>query len=355
MKSIIRKTGLLLLIAALLLTILASCNGTDTETTASPTTTTTTTQPTTTTLAETTIPTETTTPVETTTPPEPIQITDQADREVTLDGIPETIISLSPSNTEVLFALGLGDKVIGVTNWCNYPEEALEKTKIGGFSPTDIDVSIEQIVAMDPDLIVATETHLTEVVPKLEQFVPDAAIIILLTSTESFNVIFEAIELVGEATGTVERAAQLVDDMNERITSVTEKTSTLTEEEKPKVLYIVWADPIFAIGGGTLGNTLIEAAGGINIFSDTDGSPMTDLETILARNPDVMLGSLNVGTGMDLAYQFVLTDERLAGVNARLNDQVYGINDDLYGRAGPRLILALEELAARLHPELFSE
>jgi iron complex transport system substrate-binding protein len=270
-----------------------------------------------------------------------------------LEKIPETIISLSPSNTEVLFALGLGDKVVGVTQYCNYPEEALDKTKIGGFSPNDIDVSIEQIVAIGPDLILATETHMNEVVPKLEQFVPEAAIIVILTSTPSFDTVFEAIEIIGEATGTVEQAAQIVSGMRERITAITDITDNLTEPEKPKVFYIVWHEPIFAIGGGTLGNTLIEAAGSINIFQDTEGSPMTDLETIIDRNPDVILGSLGVGTGADLAYQFVLNDERLSGVNARINNQVYPVNTDLYGRPGPRLVEALEELAALLHPELF--
>ena len=240
-----------------------------------------------------------------------------------------------------------------VTQYCTYPAEAQEKTKIGGFSPTDIDVSIEQIVALDPDLILATETHLAEVVPKLEQLVPEATVLVILTQTESFEVIFEAIEMIGKCTGAGDRADQILTDMKARIKAITDVTDQLQESEKPKVLYIVWNDPIFAIGGGTLGNTLIEAAGGINIFADTEGAPMTDLETIIYRNPDVMLGSLNVGTGMDMAYQFILNDERLAGVNARLNNQVYGVNDDWYGRPGPRLVLALEELAKWLHPELF--
>jgi iron complex transport system substrate-binding protein len=247
----------------------------------------------------------------------------------------------------------LGDKVVGVTKYCNYPAAALDKPKIGGFSPTDIDVSVEQIVDMGPDLILATETHLTEVVPKLEQFLPETTVLVLLTSTPSFDVVFEAIEMVGEATDTGEQAAQIVSEMNDRITAVTDITGSLSESERPGVLYVVWHEPIFAIGGGTLGDTLIEAAGGTNIFGDIEGAPIVDLETIIARNPDVMLGSLAVGTGMDLAYQFVMNDERLSGVNARLNDQVYGVNDDLYGRPGPRLVEALEELAKWLHPELF--
>ena len=159
--------------------------------------------------------------------------------------------------------------------------------------------------------------------------------------------------MVGQVTGTQEMASQLISGMRARIEVITDVTDNLTEAKKPKVLYVVWHEPIFAIGGGTLGNTLIEAAGGVNVFGDTDGAPMTDLETIIDRNPDVILGSLAVGTGADLAYQFVLNDERLSDVNARLNDQVYGVNDDLYGRPGPRLVEALEELAIMLHPELF--
>jgi iron complex transport system substrate-binding protein len=320
LKSLITKLGAVLLVATVLLGLLASC----------------------------------TTPEKTTESTTPLQITDQADRTVTLKTTdPQKIISLSPSNTEILFALGLGDRVVGVTQWCNYPAEAQDKTKIGGFSPTDIDVGIEQIVDIGPDLILATETHLTEVVPKLEEFVPEATILVLLTQTESFDVIFEAINLVGQCTGTGETAAQLVADMSDRIKATTDITDNLTDAERPSVFYIVWHDPIFAIGGGTLGNTLIEAAGGINIFRDTTGSPIVDLEAIIDRNPEVILGSSAVGAGADLPYQFALTDERLSGVDARLNNRVYGANDDIYGRPGPRLVEALEELAKLLHPELF--
>jgi iron complex transport system substrate-binding protein len=287
------------------------------------------------------------------TPVFPLTITDQTDRTVTIEAEPQSIISMSPSNTEILFALGLGDKVAGVTQYCNYPAEAQEKTKIGGFSATDIDVSIEQIVAIDPDLILATETHLTEVVPKLEQFLPETAILVILTSTESFEVVFDAIELVGQCTGTEENATLLVAEMNDQIRAITDMTDTLPDSERKKVFYMVWQEPIFAIGGGTLGNTLIDAAGGVNIFGDIDGAPIVDLESIIDKNPDVILASTAVGTGADLPYQFALNEERLSGVNARINNQVYGVNDDLYGRPGPRLVEALEELVALLHPELF--
>ena len=326
MKRKIFKIGTVLLVATIFFSLLVSCSTTE----------------------------ETTTPATVTESPTPRQVIDQADRTVSLETTnPQKIISLSPSNTEILFALGLDDRVVGVTQWCNYPAAAQEKTKIGGFSETDIDISIEQIVAIGPDLILATETHLTEVVPKLEEFVPGAAILILLTQTESFDVVFEAINLVGESTGTEAAAAQLVADMSGRIKAITDVTDNLTAAERPGVFYIVWNDPIYAIGGGTLGNTLIEAAGGVNIFEDTTGSFIADLETIIDRNPEVILGSSMLGAGGDLPYQFALTDERLSGVDARLNNRVYGINDDIFGRPGPRLVEALEELAALLHPELF--
>jgi iron complex transport system substrate-binding protein len=282
-----------------------------------------------------------------------VEITDQAGRMVTLEKVPERIISLAPSNTEILFALGLGDKVVGVTQYCNYPPEAQDKPKIGGFSATEIDVSMEQIVAADPDLILATETHLSEIVPKLEQLLPDTKVIVLLTQTESFDVIFEAINLVGKCTDNENKATQLVAEMKSKIKAITDKTDKLQDSEKPRVLYIVWHDPIYAIGGGTLGNSLIEAAGGTNIFKEQTGAPIVDLETIIDRNPQVILGSAAIGTGADLPYQFALNEERLKVVDARINNQVYGVNDDITGRPGPRIVEALEQLANMLHPELF--
>jgi iron complex transport system substrate-binding protein len=285
--------------------------------------------------------------------PSPIEVTDQMGRVVRLEKMPEKIISLTPSNTEILFALGLGDKVVGVTQYCNYPPEAQDKPKIGGFSATEIDVSVEQIVVIEPDLILASETHMKEVIPKLEQFVPEAAILVLKTQTESFDVVFEAINLVGKCTDTEDKAAQLVTRMKKQIKAITDKTDKLPDSERPRVLYVVWHDPIFAIGGGTLGNTLIEAAGGVNIFQEQTGAPIVDLETIIARNPQVILGSAAVGTGADLPYQFTLNEERLKVVDARINNRVYAVNDDLTGRPGPRIVEALEQLAKMIHPELF--
>ncbi len=283
----------------------------------------------------------------------PLTVIDQTDRLVTIEKLPEKIISMAPSSTEILFALGLGEKVAGVTQFCNYPDEAQDKQKIGGFSQTDIDVSIEQIVTIEPDLILATETHITEVVPKLEQLMPQTAIIVLMTEVETFDVVFEAIDLVGQCTGTKNKADQLVANMNGQIQSITDKTKNLTDSEKPGVLYIVWNDPIFAIGGGTLGNALIDAAGGKNIFRDLTGSPTVNLEAIIIRNPQVILASASIGTGFDLPYQYALTEPRLEGVAARINGQVYPVNDDLTGRPGPRIVEGLEMMAKMIHPEIF--
>jgi iron complex transport system substrate-binding protein len=283
----------------------------------------------------------------------PVTVTDQSGRTVTLLKMPQKIISLAPSSTEILFALGLGDKVVGVTQFCNYPTEAKDKPKIGGFSPTDIDVSIEQIVAIKPDLILATETHLSSVVPKLEQLIPEAAILVLKTQAETFDVVFEAINLVGQCTGTEQEASQMVAGLKDRVNAITSKTNSLPLSEKPRVLYIIWHDPIYIIGNGTLGNTLIEAAGGINIFQDLAGSPIVDLETVIARNPQVIFGSAAIGTGYDLPYQFALNEGRLKVVDARANGRVYPVNDDLTGRPGPRIVDGLEQMAKMLHPEIF--
>ena len=278
----------------------------------------------------------------------PLTVTDQVGRVVTIEAEPQKIISLIPSNTEIVFALGLGDRLVAVTEFCNYPPEALDKPKItGGIAP-----DMEQIVALEPDLILATETHMTDLIPELERL--GLTTMVIKTQTETLEEVLEAITLIGKVTGKTDEASELVDELRARIKVITDKTDNLPVAERPGVLYIGWHEPIFAIASGTLGSALIEKAGGINIFQDLTGSPIVDLETVIERNPQVILASLAMGVG-DLILQFALTEPRLEGVDARINDRVYGVNDDLTGRPGPRMVDGLEMLAGLLHPELFPE
>jgi len=276
-----------------------------------------------------------------------IEVEDQMGRVVKLEKFPERIISLAPSNTEILFALGLGDKLVGVTDFCDYPPEAQEKPKIGGFSTPNI----EEVVALSPDLILAAQRHEAEIIPALE----GRGLTVFAVDPRSFDEILEAITLVGEITGQEEEAFQLVTEISNRIKAVTDKTDDLPQSQRLRVFYMTWDDPLMTAGGDTWHEELIVKAGGINIFQDlTGGHVSVSLETVIVANPQVIITGAGMGTGGDKPLQFALNEPRLAGVDARINNRVYTVPTDLSGRAGPRIVEALELFAKCIHPEIFS-
>jgi iron complex transport system substrate-binding protein len=274
-----------------------------------------------------------------------ITVTDQIGRTVTISSTPMRIVSLAPSNTEILYALGLGDRAVGRTDFDNYPPEVTDKPSIGGFSTTNI----EEVVALNPDLVLAADYHKDDVVPALEQ----RGITVLCLAPQNLQQVLDAITLTGKVTGTDKTAADLVASMQKRIDAVESKVKNLTAAQRPRTMYIVWPDPIMVGAGNTLQGELITAAGGTNIAQDLDSYATVSLETILADNPQVMIASTGMGEGADAGYQFLLTDARLGQTDARENGQVYSVDQDTVSRAGPRIVDALEAFAADIHPELF--
>ena len=274
-----------------------------------------------------------------------MEITDQLGRVVKLEKVPERIISLAPSNTEILFALGLADKVVGVTDYCDYPPEAKEKPSIGGFSTPNI----EEVIALSPNLIFAASRHEKEIIPQLEK----RGMTVFALNSKTLDEILEAITIVGGITGKEERASGLVAQMRDRIKAVTNKIDSLSQEQRPRVFYLTWHDPLKTPGSGTLHNELIQKAGGRNIFSELIGTQSVDLEVLVVRDPQVMLAGIGMGSGEDKPLQYFKTESRLQNTEAAKSDRIYGIDMDLTGRAGPRIVDGLEKFAEFIHPELF--
>jgi iron complex transport system substrate-binding protein len=270
--------------------------------------------------------------------------TDQAGRVIHLNGVPQKIVSLAPSNTEILFALGLGDKIVGDTDYCDYPPEAKEKTHIGGYWTPDV----ETIVSLSPDLVVAQALHEAEVIPQLEKY----GITCVVLEPITIEQVLDAITLVGNITGNTKEAASLTKEMQMRIDKVTGKTKGLPESQRPKVFYLTWHDPLITVGYDNLGEDLIVKAGGVNIFHDLEGSPTVSLEDVIQSDPDVIIAGIGMGTGEALPLTFAQDESRLAGTSARLNNRVYGVSIDLAGRPGPRIVDALEMFMGDIHPEL---
>jgi len=273
------------------------------------------------------------------TPPGTQDLVDDLGRLVTVEGTPQRIVSLSPANTEILFALGLGDNVVGVTDWCNYPPEAMEKHSVGGFYPPNL----EEIIAVDPDLVLATDIHRHEGIPALE----DMGFTVFALAPQTLDEVMASIHKAGQVMGVEEQALQLVTEMESEIQQVEEALGDL--EERPRVLYMTWHDPVWTVGRNTWIDDLITIAGGENIFSQYfESGAMVELEWIVALDPEVII------TGM-WSYDWAINATELVGINATETGRIYEMDDDLVQRYTPRLIQGLEWFAHYIHPAIFDE
>ncbi len=269
-----------------------------------------------------------------------IKVTDDFGYEVTLNKTPQRIVSLAPSNTEILFAIGAGDRVVGVTDYCNYPPEAMEKPKVGGYSTVDI----EKVIALNPDLVVAAHGNGIETIEALRE----RGITVIVLNPKNLDDVMRNIELLGKVTGCEENASKLVKVMEYTIEEV--KKSVANVSDRPKVAHIMWHDPVWVSGRNTFIDELIRLAGGENAFGDMDGWKAVSIEDVLERNPDVII--VNSGSGMgggkNILYAWAISE--LKGVNAVKNGRVYVIDADLISRPSYRLVYALEDIVRLLHP-----
>ena len=264
---------------------------------------------------------------------------DDLGRLVAINGTPQRIVSLAPSNTEILFALGLGDKVVGVTDWCDYPPEALDKEKVGSY---DIP-NIEKIVTLTPDLILAAHGTSIDVINTLEGL----GLTVFGIKTIDLDDLLNDIRRVGEITDKELEAQALTYEMESRIQAVTDQTEEL--EQRPRVFYIIWHDPLWTAGAGTFIHELIEKGGGVNICQNITGYTTISIEEAVARNPEIIISSV-------LSYDWAINATGpLASTNASQTDRIFTCDDNLVQRPGPRLVEGLEWIAHFIHPAIFEE
>jgi iron complex transport system substrate-binding protein len=276
----------------------------------------------------------------------PMEIVDSTGRTVTIEAKPERFVSLAPSNTEMLYACGLGSKVVGVTTFCNYPEEVKDKEKIGGFS----DPSIEKVVALEPDLVLATTMH-----HKLMDEMENLGLTVLVMNASSVEAVMDEIQLLGKVSGNVDEAQNAVSEMQGKIDQVKQALKDVSDDEKVKVFYLLWDEPIMTIGPNTLLNDVITLAGGVSVSSDADTDyPTYSLETLVDKDPEAIVFTV-MGTGDGIDPEKVKAQDGWKVISAIKNDRIYGINDDLMSRPGPRIVDGLLDVAKALYPDLFPE
>ncbi len=284
-------------------------------------------------------------PTPTATPEPPVvMLTDDIGNEVEIEGPVERIVSLAPSNTEIAFALGLGDQIVGVTDFCDYPPQALEIEKIGGVEP-----NLEQIVALDPDLVLAIGG---EPDPLIIGQLQELGLAVLVLKPDDLDALYHDIELVGQATGVQQRAEELVAEMQERVAAVTAVTADVTE--RPLVFYeLDGTDPTkpWTAGSGSWHDEFIHMVGGTNLAGTQESAwVQLNAEEIVAQDPVIIiLGDAAWGTTPESVAERPGWDV----ISAVRDGRVYPIDDNLISRPGPRVVEGIEELARLIHPELF--
>ena len=274
-----------------------------------------------------------------------LAFTDGLGREISLNGPAQKIISLAPSNTEILFAIGAGSQVVGRDQLSDYPAEAANVTDIG--SPFEA-LNTELIVSLKPDLVLAAQINTAEQVKQLEDL---GLTVYYLNNPLTLEQMYGNLEIVAHLTGHESETATLIESLKARVAAVDEKIAPLSS--RPSVFYEMdGSDPAkpWTAGKDTFITQLIERAGGYNIASDIDSYAQLSLEQVVAADPNfIILG--------DAAYG--ITPESIASrpgwenLSAVKNNQVFPFDDNLVSRPGPRLVDALEELAKLLRPELF--
>jgi iron complex transport system substrate-binding protein len=272
-----------------------------------------------------------------TTPAFPLTITDDSGQQVVIAKLPERIVSISPSNTEILFAIGLGPKVVGVDQFSDFPAEAKQKTQLGSYIKPDI----EQIVAAKPDLVLATDVHVKEVAPVLREH----KLTVVVIDPKNLDQVLDRLILVGRITGQTEQATALARDLQQRVTKI---TSAVVGAPAPRV-FVEISPQFHSPGANTFVDDLIRRAGGQNIAADAPTQwPQLSQEVIVQKNPDVIILSHDVeGTN----------PEKVKGrpgwgqISAVTQGRIVAIDPDLTNRPGPRLVDGLEAVARVLHPD----
>ncbi len=270
------------------------------------------------------------------------QIIDEAGRTITVPDAVTRFISLAPSLTEIVYAIGAGDGLVGRTTFCNYPAEAQQVEAVGD----TLKPSIERIIALRPQIVfVSTASQLEAFTNELEAH----HIAVYVTDSHDLEGVFHSIEHIADVLGKRPQADALLKELRVRVRNVAEKVQS---QPPVRVFYQVSAEPLYTIGREAFITDLIKRAGGISVTADVPGAwPKYSAESALAAKPQAII--LPTGGSMGDADSNVAS--ALKRSPAVANGRVYKINWDLLSRPGPRAVDCLEDLARALHPEVFTK
>lgn len=274
----------------------------------------------------------------------PVTIKDALDNEVTIEAKPEKIVSLIPSNTEIAFALGLGEQVVGVSDFDNYPEEAAAKEKIGG-----MEINIEKIISLQPNLVLAHASAMNGT-EGLQQLRDAGLTVLVINDAQNFEQVYDSIAMIGKATGEDKKAEELIKSMQGKLAEIKAKAGEI-KEKKNVFVEVSPAPEVYTTGKNTFMDDMITLINAENVANDQEGWIKIDQETMIDRNPDVIITTYGYYT--ENAVEQVLARQGWENVNAIKNKQVIDVDSDRVTRSGPRIVEGVEELAKAVYPEVF--
>lgn len=279
----------------------------------------------------------------------PVTITDASGKKVTIKEKPKRIVSVIPSDTEIAFALGLGKKIVGVSDYDNYPAETKSIEKIGG-----LEMNIEKITSLQPDLVLAHASNITQGGSAIDQLRKMGIPVLVVNDAKNFDGVYDSINMIGKATGTSEKATAIVEDMQAKFKDIQEKAKTLTADQRKKVLIEVQSTPdIYVAGKNTFMDQMLQIINAENVAGKLDSWAKVDAEAMVAANPDIII-TTSGDYDKDVVNK-VLKRSGWEDVSAIKNKQVYDVNSDLVNRPGPRLVEGVEELGKAIYPSIFDK
>jgi iron complex transport system substrate-binding protein len=272
---------------------------------------------------------------------EPRSVQDQAGRTVSIPENPRRVVSLAPSITEIIFALGEGNRLKGVTQHCDFPAEARSLPKVGSY----VHLDLERIVALKPDLCIAVrDGNPKDVVMGLESF----GIPVYAVNPKNLETAVDTVLEVGQLLNATTKAQRLANEMRARIERVKERIAKT--DLRPRVFFQIGAAPIVSAGKDTVIHELILAAGGQNLAEGPTSYPRFSMEQVLALQPEVII--ITSMTKKEDLQELCADWKKYEGLPAVRNNRIFFVDADLFDRVSPRLIDGLETLAGIIHPEL---
>lgn len=278
-------------------------------------------------------------------PGQAVSVVDDQGHAFVSTAAPQRIVSLAPNVTEILFALGLGDRVVGVTRFCDFPEEALRKPKVGGL----IDPSPEMIQSLRPDLVVAFRGNPLRTIERLRTI---GLPVFVLDIGRDIDSIFPLLAKIGRITLTETEAGRLAAGLESRLRAVRERLEGTGEA--PRVFLALQGNGLWTCGRASYINDLIAKCGGRNVAAAIDRDWIHySLEQLVRDDPEVVIILARRASDFESSRARFLADRRLRGIAAIRTGRIYFLDENITSRFGPRLVTALEETARRIHPDRF--